>query len=378
MFDLLRRRPRRASGLLVLLSLALLAAACTGGAATPNPLPSAVPTPSAPASSTPATPLPSPSPTYPLTLTDDEGTSVVIPAEPARIVSLTPATTEILFAIGAGQRVVATTDFDDYPPEAVPLPDVASYTGVDVEKIVGLEADLVIAGGNNFNPPEAIARLRSLGIPVLVVYAPDTETILRDIELVGRAVGRSEAATALAEAIRRDFEAVRSATAGLPRPRVFYELDATNEIYGPADDSFLAEMIELAGGEPITTGSPTVFSISLEKLVAADPEVIVLGDAAYGVTPEVVRSRPGWGSMTAVRTGAIRPVNDLLVTRPGPRIALGLRELALAIHPGLALPPPVSATPAPSNAPSSGPSPEASVSPAPSASAERRLLTAAR
>ncbi|HWP64110.1 MAG TPA: helical backbone metal receptor [Candidatus Binatia bacterium] len=378
MFDLLRRRPRRASGLLVLLSLALLVAACATGGATPSPVPSGAPTPSAPASSTPATPLPSPSPTYPLTLTDDEGTSVVIPAEPARIVSLTPATTEILFAIGVGQRVVATTDFDDYPPEAVSLPDVASYTGVDVEKIVGLEADLVIAGGNNFNPPEAIARLRSLGIPVLVVYAPDTETILRDIELVGRAVGRAEAATALAEAIRRDFEAVRSATAGLPRPRVFYELDATNEIYGPADDSFLAEMIELAGGEPITTGSPTVFSISLEKLVAADPEVIVLGDAAYGVTPEVVRSRPGWGSMTAVRTGAIRPVNDLLVTRPGPRIALGLRELALAIHPGLALPAPVSATPAPSNAPSSGPSPEASVSPEPSASAERQLLTAAR
>lgn len=380
MFDLLRRWPRRASGVTVLLTLliALLVGACAPAGSAPSHEPSAAASPS----TAPATPLPSPSPTYPLTLTDDEGTSVVIPAEPARIVSLTPATTEILFAIGAGQRVVATTDFDDYPPEVVSLPHVASYTGVDVEKIVGLEADLVIAGGNNFNPPEAIARLRSLGIPVLVVYAPDTETILRDIELIGRAVGRAEPATTLAEAIRHDFEAVRTATAGLPRPRVFYELDATNEIYGPADDSFLAEMIKLAGGEPITTGSPTVFSISLEKLVAADPEVIVLGDAAYGVSPEVVRSRPGWGAMTAVRTGAIRPVNDILVTRPGPRIALGLRELALAIHPGLALPAPVSATPAPSNAPpsgpSSGPSPEASVSPEPSASAEGRLLTAAR
>lgn len=349
MFDLLRRRPRRASGPVLFFVLALLLGACTSGGTPTTPLPSASASPTAVAPSPSLPPSPSPSPAYPLRLTDDEGTEVVLPAEPARIVSLTPATTEILFAIGAGPRVVATTDFDDYPPEAVPLPDVASYTGVDVEKIVGLGADLVIAGGNNFNPPEALARLRSLGIPVLVVYAPDTETILADIELIGRAVGRAEAAAALARAIRADFDAVRQATAELPRPRVFYELDATNEIYGPADDSFLAEMIRLAGGEPITTGSPTVFSIALERLVAADPEVIVLGDAAYGVTPEVVRSRPGWGSMTAVRTGAIRPVNDILVTRPGPRIALGLRELAQAIHPDLQLPPPVSATPAPSS-----------------------------
>lgn len=346
MFDLRRRWPRRVNGLAVLLSIALFVTACASGSASPSRLPTATPPPSTAPS---VAPSPSPSPAYPLTLTDDEGNRVVIPAEPARIVSLTPATTEILFAIGAGPRVVATTDFDDYPPEAVPLPDVASYTGVDVEKIVGLEADLVIAGGNNFNPPEALARLRSLGIPVLVVYAPDTKTILADIELVGRAVGRAEEATALAASIQADFEAVAAATAGLPRPRVFYELDATNEIYGPADDSFLAEMIELAGGDPITTGSPTVFSISLEKLVAADPEVIILGDAAYGVTPDVVRSRPGWGTMTAVRTGAIRPIDDIVVTRPGPRIALGLRELARAIHPDLELPPPVSATPAPSS-----------------------------
>lgn len=351
MFDAFRRGPRRATGPALFLVLALLLGACTSGGAPSTPLPtaSASPTAVAPSPSVSPSPSPSPSPTYPLTLTDDEGNRVVLPAEPARIVSLTPATTEILFAIGAGPRVVATTDFDDYPPEVTGLAHVASYTGVDVEKIVGLGADLVIAGGNNFNPPEALARLRSLGIPVLVVYAPDTATILADIELVGRAVGRAEAATALANAIRSDFDAVRQATAGLSRPRVFYELDATNEIYGPADDSFLAEMITLAGGEPITTGSPTVFSIPLERLVAADPEVIVLGDAAYGVTPDVVRSRPGWGSMTAVRTGAIRPVNDILVTRPGPRIALGLRELARAIHPDLELPPPVSATPAPSS-----------------------------
>ena len=138
--------------------------------------------------------------------------------------------------------------------------------------------------------------------------------------------------------MRDAFKRIAQATASLPHPRTFYELDATKEIYGPADDSFIAEMITLAGGTPITTGSPTVFSIPLEKLVAADPEVIVLGDSAYGTTPEVVASRPGWDTMTAVKDDAIRPIDDTVVTRPGPRLVEGLRNLALAIHPDLVLP----------------------------------------
>jgi iron complex transport system substrate-binding protein len=126
---------------------------------------------------------------------------------------------------------------------------------------------------------------------------------------------------------------------------VFYELDATTDIYTAADDSFIAEMIELAGGVPITTGSTTDFAISIEKLVTADPEVIVLGDSVYGVTPEAVAARPGWDVMTAVKAGDIRGVNDLVVTRPGPRLVEGLRELALAIHPAANVPSPAPVAP---------------------------------
>jgi len=243
--------------------------------------------------------------------------------------------------------VVATTDFDDYPPEAIPLPDVASFQGVDVEKIVGLEADLVVAGGNGFNSPAALTRLRGLGIPVLVVYAPDVATVLDDIELVATAAGEPAAGAALAGRMKAEIGAIGEAisAAGRVAPRVFYELDATKEIYGPADDSFLAEMIELAGGDPITTGSATLFSIPLEMLLLADPEVIVLGDAAYGTTPEIVAARPGWATMTAVKVGAIRPVNDVVVTRPGPRLVEGLRALALAIDPAASLPPAPSPSP---------------------------------
>lgn len=333
----------RRHGVALSLALSALLAACSTPPTSPS-APAATPAPSA--STEPSLEAsPSPVAAFPVTLTDDEGTEVEIAAEPQRIVSLTPATTEILFKLGAGPRVVATTDFDDYPPEAVALPDVASFTAVDVEKIVGLEADLVIAGGNSFNDPEAIAQLRELGVPVIVTYAPDISTVLKDIELVGMAVGRAGEARDLTSAMQADFDQVAAATDDLPSPRVFYELDATTDLYTAADDSFIAEMIELAGGDPITTGSPTDFAISLEKLVTADPEVIVLGDAVYGVTPEAVAARPGWDVMTAVKTEQIRGVNDLVVTRPGPRLVDGLRELALAIHPKANVPSPAPVAP---------------------------------
>ncbi len=337
------RRPLVRGSLLALGAVLVLLAGCSVAAPSPIPTTTSTATP-APVAATPtiaATAIPA----FPVTLTDDEGTPVEIPAEPRRIVSLTPATTEILFAIGAGSSVVATTEFDDYPPEAVALPDVASYTAVDVEKIVGLEADLVIAGGNFFNDPAAIEQLRDLGVAVLVVYAADLDGVLRDIELVGAAVGRLDHAKDLTASMQAGFDQVAAATAGLPRPRVFYELDATTDIYTAADDSFVEGMITLAGGDAITTGSPTDFAISLEKLITADPEIILLGDAAYGVTADAVAERPGWAVMTAVKTGAIRGVNDLVITRPGPRLVDGLRELALAIHPDAAVPTPQPAAP---------------------------------
>jgi iron complex transport system substrate-binding protein len=142
--------------------------------------------------------------------------------------------------------------------------------------------------------------------------------------------------------MRAEFDQVAAATRSVDKPRVFYEIDATGAIWGPADDSFLAEMIELAGGDPITTGSPDKFDIPLERLIEADPEVILLGDAAYGVTADQVAARPGWSVTTAVKTGAIKPIDDIVVTRPGPRLTEGLRALLAALHPDLV---PVAAVP---------------------------------
>lgn len=322
----------------LLATVVLALAACAGGglATSPSSAPSAAATAAptvAPTSSPTATPA------FPTTLTDDEGTAVEIAEEPDVIVSLTPATTETLFALGVGDRIAGKgQDFFLYPPEAGSIPDVATFDGVDIEKIVSLEPDLVFAGGNFFTPPDAIERMRDLGLPVVVLYAASVDAMFKDIELIGQASGRSAEATAIVERMRSEFDAVEAAVSGLPKPRLFYELDATGAIYGPADESFLAEMIVLAGGDPITTGSPDKFDISVERLIEQDPELILLADAPFGVTPEQVAARPGWDVMTAVKEGKIRPIDDQTVTRPGPRLFLGLQLLAATIHPDAEIP----------------------------------------
>jgi iron complex transport system substrate-binding protein len=268
---------------------------------------------------------------------DDEGTAITLPAVPETIIGLSPAITETLFALGAGDRVLGGTDFDDYPPEAAALPDVATFQAVLMEQILALDPDLVIAGGNNLTQATDIGRMRELGFPVLVVYAESLDQVLTDIELIGDAIGEGDAARDLTASMRADIDQVTAAVAETDaRPRTFYQIGSEPEIYGPAPESFIADLVALAGGEPITTSDPRVFSIPVEQLIAADPEVIVIGDALYGVCPESVEARPGWDVMTAVKNGDVRPVNDIVVTRPGPRIAQGLASLAQAIHPELA------------------------------------------
>lgn len=328
----------RRRGVALSLALSVLLAACTTPAAAPSSAPAITPTP-------PPTAEPSPSPASacPVTITDDEGTAVEIAAQPEVIVSLTPAVTETLFALGAGDRVVATDDGSDFPDAAAALPDVASFSAVDVEQVVKLEPDLIVAGGLGFTPADAITQLRSLDIPVLVVYAPSVDGVYKDIELIGTATGTSAAAEALTAAMAAEIDAISDAVGatGTP-PRVFYEIgyDATTgAIFAPADASFVAEMVTLAGGDTITTGDPNTYEIALEKLIEQDPEVIVLGvNPFYAPTPNEVAARPGWNVMTAVKNDDVRTVRDIEITRPGPRLPLGLRNLATTIRPDVTLP----------------------------------------
>lgn len=329
--------PHRRRGVALALTLFAVLAGCSAPASSTAPTATA-----APPSPTVAV-SPTPAAAFPVTVTDDEGTAVEIAAEPEKIVSLTPANTEILFALGAGDRVVASDDGSDYPEEAVALPDVATFSSVDVEKVVALEPDLVVAGGLGFTPAEAITRLRGLDVPVLVVYAASVAGVYEDIELIGTATGTSDAATTLTADMKAEIGAISAAAAGAgTRPRVLYEVgydDTTGAIYAPADASFVAEMVTLAGAETITTGNANTYEISLETLVSKDPQIIVLGtNPFYAPTPEAVAKRSGWDAMTAVRNGDVRPVRDIEITRPGPRLPLGLRNLVAAIWPDLTLP----------------------------------------
>lgn len=335
---LARPSTRRVLG--ALLSVLVLVGACSSAGPSSSVAPNVAPSMAAASATIPPTPAPTPVPAYPASLTDDEGTAVEIAAEPQKIVSLTPAGTEILFAIGAADRVVAKVeDVANYPPEAIAVPVVATFEGVDTEKIVGLGADLVIAGGNFGTPPDAVTKLRSLGITVLVVYAADVDGALKDIELIGAAVGASDAAKDLTASMRAGFDQITAATTGLAAPRVFYETGTSDvAVYGIATDSVYEAMIKLAGGEPVTTGSASNWEMPTEALVAADPQVILLGDGAYGVTADAVAARPGWSVLTAVKDGAIRAVDDIVVTRPGPRLVDGLLVLSQAVHPDAVLP----------------------------------------
>jgi iron complex transport system substrate-binding protein len=322
------RRTPSIPALAVLVALVLALAACTS--ATPSAAPASA--------STAPTAAPSPTaPAFPVTVTDDEGTAVAIPAAPQRIVSLTPATTEILFALGAGGRVVAKVeDVADYPPAAHAVPVVATFSGVDVEKIVSLGADLVIAGGAGLSQGPAVEQLRRAGIPVLVLYPTSVDGALAGIAKTGAAVGLANEAGTLVARMRQRIDLLTSIVVGLARPRVFYEIDATNGIYTPPADSIYGEMLALAGSNPVSGDAN--YSISLEALVTADPDVILLGDAAYGVTADQVKARPGWAGIAAVRSGRIVPIDDIVVTRPGPRLVDGLEALIRAIHPDAVIP----------------------------------------
>lgn len=316
--------PRRLSTPLIL--VALLAACAT----TPGPSASPSDDPAAPSASA------SPSAAYPLTLTDDAGRQVTLDAEPQAIVSLAPSNTEIVCAIDACDRLVGVTDFDDHPAEVVDIDKVVTMAQVDVEAVVAAEPDLVLAAGNELTPTAVIDQLTDLGLPVLVLYPESLDEVMADIELVAAAIGQEGVAQTLVRDMDARAEAVEMAVADLERPRTFYEVSVfEGTIYTAGEGSFLASLIETAGGDPVT-GDALSTSIALEDLVAADPELILLGDATYDatITPETVAGRDGWDTMTAVADERVEVVSeDVVITRPGPRIVDGLEALARAIHP---------------------------------------------
>ena len=270
-----------------------------------------------------------------------DGTGVVVDlAQPAsRIVSLGPSNTEILFAVGAGDQIVACDQFSDYPEAAKPLATIAAgYGSLNVEAIVAAKPDLVLAA--EIISRDQVESMRALGLKVFWLSNPkDLDGLYANLRTAGRLAGReTEADRKATELANRAASILARISAAIETPLVYYELDATNpaQPYTPGPGTILDRLIRLAGGKNLGGGLATEWAqISTEEIVRLDPEIILLGDANYGVTADSVKARPGWEGLRAVRTGAVFPVDDNLFSRFGPRLIDGLEFLAKTLHPDL-------------------------------------------
>ncbi len=314
----------------------LLALAITGcaPASTPTEAPAPVATEIA-ATEAPATEAPAA--TDGLTFTDDMGREITLAGTPERIVSLAPSTTEILFAVGAGDQVVGRDEFSDYPEEAKALPSIGgSFGEYNVEAIVALNPDLVIAA--EINTPELVKQLEDLGVTVYYLGNPTTlEEMYGKLETVAALTGYdvSELVSSLQARVAAVDEKIMPLSA---RPNVFYEIDASDPskpyTYGPG--TFGDLLITRAGGYNIGNVTTDPYpQLSLEQIVVENPSIIVLGDSMWGATPESVLERAGWESIEAVKSEQIFPIDDNLISRPGPRLVDGLEALAKILHPGV-------------------------------------------
>ena len=301
------------------------------GAATPVGTPVGTPGTRA----TPATPVATPRGTvYPLTVRDDAGRSVTVRSRPQKIVSLAPSNTEIVYALGLGDRVVGVDRFSNYPPEAAAKPKIGSYSAANLEEVIAREPDLVLAAG--ITRPDVIAALEGRGLAVIVLAPSDLPGVLASIALVGQVADVG----ANAATLRGDLEARIAAVAqrvqgATTKPRTFVELDPT-QFFSVGPKSFVDDLIARAGGVNIAADSGTPFpQLSQEQIIAKDPEVILLGDGSQGVTPESVKSRAGWAGVSAVKSGRIIVLDEDVFLRPGPRSVDALEALLRYLHPEL-------------------------------------------
>jgi iron complex transport system substrate-binding protein len=272
------------------------------------------------------------------TVQDMLGRAVSVPERPLRVVSLAPSLTETVFALGRGDWIAGVTDFCDYPAAARSKPKVGGTATPNLERIVDLRPDLVLATAEA-NPRETVGQLSRLGIPVFAVKPDGYAGILESVRLVGRVLGAEASAAALIRDIQGGVEAIRGRVTGRARPRVLYLVWADPPIAaGPS--TFIHDLLEMAGGDNIVRERAVPYPrLSLEDIVGRAPEVILVashsqrGDAhATGFTPPLAQ-RNGWQSIPAVRRGRVVSVPGDTIHRPGPRVVDGLERLARAIHP---------------------------------------------
>ena len=278
--------------------------------------------------------------TYPLTITRSDGKTHTLEGPPQRVVSLSPGGTEIVYAIGAGDALVAVDNNADYPPEVATLSGRLDAYEPNIEAIAGFDPDLVIVATDTAGLVEALDRLE---IPVLYQDLDTTvksiDDVIAMVEQYGAVFDRTQEAEALASDMRNRVDAVEAAVAdaaagaGGDPLSVYHELDST--FYSVAEDTFIGSIYAVLGLENIAGdgGGIAYPQLTQEAIVGANPDVIVLADEGPAVTVESVEARPGWDAIAAVQDGRIYSVDPDIISRPGPRIVDALEQLAADIYP---------------------------------------------
>jgi len=316
--------------LLFLIPLFLLAACSPAAETTTEPTLAPAPT---------AAPTDAPEPAAePLTLTDGRGVEITLAGPAKRIISLAPSNTELLFAVGAGGQVVGRDSFSDFPAEAQSLTDIGGGFGeLDIETILSLDPDLVLSA--DIIASEQNEALEGLDLPVFVLPNPvELSGLYENLATVGSLTGHAGEAAAAAADLQDRVAAIQEAVAGAEdSPLVFYQLDSTdpNAPWTSGPGTFIDTLIEMAGGRNVGASLDGAWvQISVEALIAQNPDVILMGDALYsGLTAEDVAARSGWDAITAVQTGQVYEFDDNLASRPGPRLVDGLEAIARLLHP---------------------------------------------
>ena len=260
---------------------------------------------------------------------DDFGDTLTLRALPRRIVSLNPATTELFFALAAGDRLVGRTHFDLYPPAAQAVQDLGSAIPPNVESVLGVRPDLVMLYASNSNR-DAATRLHAAGVPTLTLRIDHIADFRRAVEMLGRVLGDTVRATVVADSVSRTLERVRTAMQGKPRLTAFWKA-WDSPVIAIGGGSFLSELVEIAGGKNIYGNDPRpAFDVTIEDVVRRDPDVVFAGPESG----ERMRTAPAWRALRAVREGHILIVDTMLVGRPGVRLGEAAVSLARLLHPG--------------------------------------------
>jgi iron complex transport system substrate-binding protein len=266
---------------------------------------------------------------FPLRLADDSGVQVDLESPPAKIVSLSAAHVEVLYAIGAGDQLVAGDLFSDCPAAAADLEHLDSFAP-SVEAITALEPDLVLMF---YEPGGLRDSLEGAGVDVFMLNSPESVSgVLDQMDLLGQVTGHSKEAGDYVAGMNARIDEI---IAGLPEaepPAVFHEVD--NTLYSAGPGSFVGDLYDILEALNIAdeTGEPFP-QMSNEAVIAAAPEVIILADEEAGESAETVSARPGWDSIPAVQNGRIHPVDPDIVSRPGPRLIEALQTLAALLYP---------------------------------------------